>query len=102
MKSVRSRIAIAASTAVAVTSVVAIVAWTAQAQSTQTGPTATSPMDHMMMHDHSQAMQHMHGMASQSTSAPMSEKQTTRVKLFRCLVLCRSICSAICAIIWLL
>ncbi len=77
MKSVRSRIAIAASTAVAVASIVAIVAWTAHAQSTQTGPAATSPMDHMMMHDHSQAApdhQHMHGMAAQSSPAPMSEK----------------------------
>ncbi len=74
MKFARFRIAIIASTAVAVASVVAVVAWTAHAQSTQTGPTATSPMDHMMMHDHSQAMQHMHGMAVQSSPAPTSEK----------------------------
>jgi hypothetical protein len=73
MKSLRSRIAIAACMTVAVTSIVAIVAWTAHAQSTQTGPTATPPMDHMMMHDHSNAMQHMHGTAPQSNAAAMTD-----------------------------
>lgn len=77
MKSVRFRTAIAASMAIAVASVVAIVTWTAQALSPQSGPASTPPMDHMMMHGHSQAMpdhQHMHGMAAQSGQPPMSEK----------------------------
>ncbi len=67
MKSVRSRIVIAASATV-VASAVAIVAWTAQAQSPQTGPAAIPPMDHMMMH------QHMQETAAQRSPAPMSEK----------------------------
>jgi hypothetical protein len=76
MKSLRSRIAIAVSTAVVAVLITAIVTWTVHAQSAQTGPAATPPMDHMMMHGQSQATpehQHMHGMAAQSAQPPMSE-----------------------------
>lgn len=71
MKSVRSRITI-----VAVGTVVAIVNWTAHAQSPQTGSASTPPMDHMMMHGHAMQPdhQHMHGMAAQSGQPPMSKK----------------------------
>ena len=84
MKSVRTRIALAASTAVAVASVVAIVTWTAHAQSPQTGPASMPPMDHMMMHGHGQATpdhQHMHGMAAQGGQPPMSANSDDPRKL---------------------
>jgi hypothetical protein len=74
MKSVRSRIAIAATMAVAAVSVVTIVTWTVHAQSTQSGPAAVPPM---MMHEHGQAIpdhQHMNGMAAQSRQPPKSDK----------------------------
>jgi len=65
MKFLHSRIAIAASTALAAASVVTIVTLTVHAQSTQTQRAA--PMDHMMMH------QHMHGMAAKS---PFTSERT--------------------------
>jgi hypothetical protein len=75
MKSVRTRFALAASTAAAVASVVAIVGWAAHAQSPQTGSASMPPMDHMTMHGHGQAMpdhEHMHGMAAQGGQPPMA------------------------------
>jgi hypothetical protein len=65
MKFRRFHNAIAAAAAIAAVSVA--ITWRVYAQSTQTGPAAMPPMDHMMH-------QHMQGIAAPGGQPPMSEK----------------------------
>ena len=65
MKFLRFHNAIAAVAAIAAVSVA--ITWRVHAQSTQTGPAAMPPMDHMMH-------QHMHGTAAPGGQPPMSGK----------------------------